>query len=153
MRVGEVDRPDVDGTGRRVALVCGRFNSTIVGALEAGARRALTARGVADGDIDTVWAPGALEIPQIARRIAGSGRYDAIVALGAVIKGDTYHFEVVCDQSAAGLMQLSLTTDVVITNGILTVYDAEQAAVRSADDDANKGAEAALAALETLAVT
>lgn len=152
MRVGDIERPDVDGTGRRVALVCGRFNATIVGALEAGARRTLTARGVADGDIDTVWAPGALEIPQIARRLVDSGRYDAIVALGAVVKGDTYHFEVVCDQSAAGLMQLSLTTDVVITNGILTVYDAEQAAVRSADDDANKGAEAALAALETLAL-
>jgi 6,7-dimethyl-8-ribityllumazine synthase len=152
MRVGDIERPDVDGTGRRVALVCGRFNATIVGALESGARRALTERGVADGDVDTVWAPGALEIPQIARRLAAIGRYDAIVALGAVIKGDTYHFEVVCDQSAAGLMQLSLTTDVVITNGILTVYEPEQAAARSADDDANKGAEAALAALETLAL-
>ncbi len=153
MRVGAVDRPDVDGTGRRFALVCGRFNHEIVRALEAGARRALTASAVADDGIDTVWAPGALEIPQIARRLADTGRYDAIVALGAVIKGDTYHFEVVCDQSAAGLMQLSLTTEVVVTNGILTVYDAEQAAVRSADDDANKGAEAAFAALEVLAVT
>lgn len=150
MRLGDVERPDVDGTGRRIALVCGRFNHEVVGALEAGARRALTEQGVADDDIDTVWAPGALEIPQIARRLAGTGRYDAIVALGAVIRGDTYHFEVVCDQSAAGLMQLSLQTDVVITNGILTVYDAEQASVRSADDDSNKGAEAALAALETL---
>ncbi len=152
MRVGPADRPDVDGTGRRVALVCGRFNREVVGALEVGARRALTERGVAAGDIETVWSPGALEIPQIARRLAGSGRYDAIVALGAVVKGDTYHFEIVCDQSAAGLMQLSLQTDVVITNGILTVYDPDQAAVRSADDDANKGAEAALAALETLAL-
>lgn len=143
--------PDVDGSGRSIAIVCSRFNDAIVTALEDGARRALLDRGVAPASIDTIWVPGALEIPQTAARVAATGRYDAVVALGAVIKGDTYHFEVVCDASAAGLMTLSLTTDVVVTNGILTVYDDEQARVRSADDDRNKGAEASIAALETLA--
>jgi 6,7-dimethyl-8-ribityllumazine synthase len=140
-----------DGTGRRIAIVCSRFNDAIVENLERGARRRLRAAGVVDDDLDTVWVPGALEIPQVARAVAATGRVDAIVALGAVIRGDTYHFEVVCDTSAAGLMQLAMSSDVVVTNGILTVDDEDQARVRSADDDRNKGGEAALAALQTLA--
>ncbi len=146
--------PDVvvDGTGRRIALVCARFNDLIVGRLEGGARRALVEHGVSDDAIGTFWVPGALEIPQVARAVAVSGRFDAVVALGAVVRGDTYHFEVVSNASAAGLMQLSLDSDVVITNAILTVDDEHQALVRAGDDDGNKGAQAALAALETLAV-
>ncbi len=144
-------RQTVDGTGRSIAIVCSRFNEAVVERLVRGARRTLLAHGVADDAIDVVWVPGALEVPQVAREVAARGHHDAIVALGAVIKGDTYHFEVVCDASAAGLMQLSMSTDVVVTNGILTVYDEEQATVRSGDDDRNKGSEAALAALDTLA--
>jgi 6,7-dimethyl-8-ribityllumazine synthase len=146
--------PDVvvDGTGRRVALVCARFNDLIVEQLEHGARRALVAHGVADDAVSTFWVPGALEIPQVAAAVAATGRFDAVVALGAVVRGDTYHFEVVSDASAAGLMQLSLVSDVVITNAILTVDDEQQALIRSGDDDGNKGAQAALAALETLTV-
>jgi 6,7-dimethyl-8-ribityllumazine synthase len=146
--------PDVivDGTGRRVALVCARFNDLIVERLESGARRALVDHGVDGAAISTFWVPGALEIPQAARAAARTGRFDAVVALGAVVRGDTYHFEVVSDASAAGLMQLSLDSDVVITNAILTVDDEAQAIARAGDDDGNKGAQAALAALETLAV-
>jgi 6,7-dimethyl-8-ribityllumazine synthase len=146
----------VDGTGRRVALVCARFNDLIVERLERGARRALVDHGVADDAISTFWVPGALEIPQVARAAAATGRFDAVVALGAVVRGDTYHFEVVSDASAAGLMQLSLDTSlgtrVVITNAILTVDDEAQAIVRAGDDDGNKGAQAAIAALETLSL-
>jgi len=141
----------VDGTGLKVAIVCSRFNSVIVENLVSGAFRALEAHGVRADDIDVVWVPGALEIPQVAKSVADARRHDAIVALGAVIKGDTYHFEVVCDASAAGLMQLSMVSDIVITNGILTVYDETQARVRSGDDDRNKGYEVAMAALETVA--
>lgn len=146
--------PDVtiDGAGRRIALVCARFNDLIVERLEAGARRALTSHGVSDDGVETFWVPGALEIPQVARVVADSGRFDAVVALGAVVRGDTYHFEVVSDASAAGLMQLSLDSDVVITNAILTVDTEEQAMIRAEHGDGNKGAQAALAALETLAV-
>jgi 6,7-dimethyl-8-ribityllumazine synthase len=145
------ERAAVDGRGRRVALVCSRFNEVIVDGLERGARRALEAAGVEPGSITTHWVPGAMEIPRMARGLAAAGEVDAVVALGAVIRGDTYHFEVVCDATAAGLMQLSLATDVVITNGVLTVYDEDQARQRSGDDDRNKGAEAAAAALELLA--
>jgi 6,7-dimethyl-8-ribityllumazine synthase len=152
LRSANAIEPSVDGAGREIALVCGRFNDRIVEQLELGARRALTDHGVNADAIETYWAPGALEVPQVAKAVAASGRFDAIVALGAVVRGDTYHFEVVSDASAAGLMRLSLDSDVVITNGILTVDDEAQALVRSGEDDGNKGAQAALAALETLAV-
>jgi 6,7-dimethyl-8-ribityllumazine synthase len=152
LRSATASAPTVDGAGRSVALVCGRFNDRIVEQLERGARRALTDHGVDDDAISTWWVPGALEIPQVVRAVASTGRFDAVVALGAVVRGDTYHFEVVSDASAAGLMQLSIETEVVITNAILTVDDEAQAQARSGDDDGNKGAQAALAALETLAV-
>ena len=151
LRAENAPEPSIDGTGRHVALVCGRFNDLIVERLERGARQALTDHGVAVEAVTTWWVPGALEVPQMARAVAASGRFDAIVALGAVVRGDTYHFEVVSDASAAGLMQLSLASDVVVTNGILTVDDEVQAIERAGDDDGNKGAQAALAALETLA--
>jgi 6,7-dimethyl-8-ribityllumazine synthase len=152
LRSADATHEPVDGSGRAVALVCARFNDRIVERLERGARRALLEHGVADTDIATWWAPGALEIPQVAKAAAASGRFHAVVALGAVVRGDTYHFEVVSDASAAGLMQLSLDSDVVITNAILTVDDEQQALDRAGDDDGNKGAQAAIAALETLAL-
>ena len=151
LRSNSAAAPDIDGTGRSVALVCGRFNDRIVEQLERGARRALTDAGVDADAITTTWVPGALEVPQVTKVAAASGRFDAVVALGAVIRGDTYHFEVVSDASAAGLMQLSIESAVVITNGILTVDDEAQALARSGADDGNKGGQAALAALETLA--
>ena len=144
--------PELDGTGRRVALVCARFNDLIVDRLEVGARRALTSVGVAEADIQTIRVPGALEVPSAIKAIVASGRFDAIVALGAVMRGDTYHFEVVSDQSAAGIMRVALDTGAVITNGILTVDTVEQANERASDDDQNKGAGAALAAIEMLMV-
>ena len=151
LRATNAANPAIDGGGRAIALVCGRFNDLIVEELERGARRSLTEHGVAADAITTWWVPGALEVPQVASAVAASGRFDAIVALGAVVRGDTYHFEIVSDASAAGLMRLSLESDVVITNGILTVDDETQAVARSGDDEDNKGAQAALAALETLA--
>lgn len=142
----------LDGTGRRFALVCSRFNDLIVGRLEAGARDVLVRHGVADDDIDTVWVPGAWEIPAAARAAADTGRYDAIVGLGAVMRGATYHFEVISNQSAAGLARLALDRDVVVTNGIITVDTMDQALERAGSKAGNKGAEAALAALETVDV-
>jgi 6,7-dimethyl-8-ribityllumazine synthase len=144
--------PQLDGTGRRIALVCARFNDLIVDLLEAGARRALRSVGVSETDIETIRVPGALEAPSAIKAIVTAGRFDAVVALGAVMRGDTYHFEVVSDQSAAGIMQVALDTGAVITNGILTVDTVEQADERSGDDDQNKGAGAALAAIEMLMV-
>jgi 6,7-dimethyl-8-ribityllumazine synthase len=144
--------PDIDGTGRRVAIVCARFNDLIVERLERGAIDALTAHHVVVDDIDLYRVPGALEIPQVAMSVARGGRHDAIVALGAVVRGDTYHFEVVSDTSAAGLLHVALETGIAVGNGILTVDTEEQALERCPDGPGNKGAEAALAALETAAV-
>lgn len=142
----------VDGSGRRFALVCARFNDLVVSRLESGARQSLARHGVTDDAIDTVWVPGAWEIPVVAKALASTGRYDAIVGLGAVIRGDTYHFEVVANQSAAGLAQVALESRAVVTNGILTVDTMEQALDRAGGKAGNKGADAAAAALETVAV-
>lgn len=139
----------LDGAGRRFALVCSRFNDLIVARLEAGARDALVRHGVADDDIDTIWVPGAWEIPIAAKVAAESSRFDAVVGLGAVMRGATYHFEVISNQSAAGLARLALDAGVVVTNGIITVDTMEQALERAGSKAGNKGAEAAVAALET----
>lgn len=141
---------DQRAKGLRVALVCARFNDAIVGALEEGARTALRSHGAREADITTVWVPGAWEIPVAARALAVSGRFDAIVALGCVIRGETYHFEVIADQSNAGLMQLAIDTGVVVTTGILTVESTQQAYERIGGSHGHKGAEAALAAVETI---
>lgn len=145
------DPVDLDGTGRTIALVCSRFNESIVGRLAQGARDALVDCGVSDDGVHTVWVPGAWEIPVAVKRLADTGRYDALVGIGAVVRGETYHFEVIADQSAAGLMRVALDTGVVVTNGIITVESMEQADDRAGGSAGNKGAEAALAALETLA--
>lgn len=142
----------MNGAGMRVALVCSRFNDLIVGRLEAGARDALTRHGTDANAIDTVWVPGAWEIPMAAQALAASGRYDAIVALGAVMRGATYHFEVIANQSAAGLTRVAHDTGVVVTNGIITVDTMDQALERAGSKAGNKGADAALAALETVNV-
>ena len=142
----------MNGHGLRFALVCSRFNDLVVGRLEAGARDALTRHGVDSEAIDTVWVPGALEVPMAAKVLAESGTYDAVVGLGAVMRGATYHFEVVANQSASGLTRVAMDTGVVVTNGILTVDTMDQALERSGSKAGNKGADAALAALETVNV-
>ncbi len=142
----------LDGTGMRFALVCSRFNDLIVGRLEAGARDALTRHGTDPDAIDTVWVPGAWEIPMAAGALAETGRYDAIVGLGAVMRGATYHFEVIASQSAAGLARVAHDSGLVVTNGIITVDTMDQALERAGSKAGNKGADAALAALEMVSV-
>ena len=137
----------------RFALVCSRFNDLVVERLERGARQAFVRRGIPDHAVDTFWAPGALELPIVAKAAADTRRYDAIVALGAVVRGATYHFEVVADQSAAGLVHVALDAGIVVTNGIVTVDTLEQALDRAGGKSGNKGADAASAALETVELT
>ena len=136
--------PSLRGTGRRVAIVQSRFNPEIGEGLLASALRALREAGVADEQVTVVSVPGALEIPLALQRLAQLGDYDALVALGAVIRGDTYHFDIVANESAAGVASVQLEFGVPIGNGILTCDTAAQAEARM---DA-KGYEAALAALE-----
>lgn len=144
--------PTLDGTGRRVALVCARFNDLIVNRLENGAKTALLRAGVAEEDIVSIKVPGALEIPIAMQAALATDKFDAAIALGVVLRGDTYHFEVVSNESSAGVMRVGLDSGRVVTNGILTVDTEAQADERSVDGPGNKGAEAAEAALELLAV-
>ena len=139
-----------NATGLRIALVCSRFNDLIVGRLESGARDALTRAGADPTTIDTVWVPGAWEIPVAAQALAATGRYDAIVGLGAVMRGATYHFEVIANHSAAGLARVAHDSGVVVTNGIITVDTMDQALERAGSKAGNKGADAAMAAVETV---
>ena len=139
------ETPDLTGSDLAIAIVVARYNEVVTRRLLRGALNALTERGVEEPDV--FWVPGALEIPVAALALAEKGGYDAIVCLGCVIRGDTFHFEIVATQSAAGIMQVQLDTGVPITNGVLTTEDRDQAQARSGPKN-NKGAEAAVAAIE-----
>jgi len=134
--------------GRRVAIVAARFNDFIVASLVKGASAAWTAHGGADDDLAVIRVPGAFELPLAASKLAASGRYDAVVALGCVIRGDTPHFEYVAGECARGLQQASLETGVPVAFGVLTVETVDQALERAATNAGNKGGEAMETALE-----
>jgi len=135
----------------KVGIICSRFNEFVVNALLDGAKRGLAKHGVKDKNIEVFWVPGAYEIPVMTRLMALSHKYDALVTLGAVIRGDTAHFEYVAGPCAEGIMQVQLETLVPIGFGVLTVENVEQAAERSRADDTNKGFEAAEVAIEMVA--
>jgi len=149
------DRPPVDGAGRRVGVVVTRWNDVITRRLLQGASEALEAHHVSADDVDVVWVPGAFEVPLAARTMASTGRYDAVVCLGCVIRGDTTHYEYVAGPAADGIMRAQLDTGVPVIFGVLTVENRRQALVRSVVDDDlpgdNKGAEAVETALATVA--
>ena len=136
------------GEGRRVAIVVARFNSAITERLLAGSLEAFEESGVHEKDIVVTWVPGAFEIPLIAKRFAESGRYDAVICLGAVIRGETAHFEHVATQAASGIMQIMLSTDVPVIFSVLTTENYEQAEARSGKREENGGFTGALTALE-----
>lgn len=135
-------------TKGRYALVVGRFNSFVVESLVQGAIDTLVRHGVSEDDLTIIRAPGAFEIPLVAQKIAAQGQYDAIIALGAVIRGGTPHFEYVAGECTKGLAQVSLQFGVPVAFGVLTVDSIEQAIERSGTKAGNKGSEAALSALE-----
>ncbi|MEO6444123.1 MAG: 6,7-dimethyl-8-ribityllumazine synthase [Gemmatimonadaceae bacterium] len=136
------------GAGRRVAVVVARFNESITQRLLDGALDALTRHGTAFEDIDVLWVPGAWELPFAARRALAADRYDTLVALGAVIRGDTPHFDFVSSECARGLAQASADFDSPVALGVLTCDTMEQAEARAGGAHGNKGWDAALAALE-----
>ncbi len=123
-------KPGLDGAQLRIAVVRGRFNERIGAALLAACLERLTALGVAPGRITLASVPGALEIPLALQQLAATGHYDALIALGAVVRGDTYHFEVVSNESAAGITQVQLDAGMPVANGILTTDTEEQAMER-----------------------
>jgi 6,7-dimethyl-8-ribityllumazine synthase len=137
-----------NGAGRRFAVVASRFNQQITEKLAEGAVDALTKHGAAFDDVDMVWVPGAWELVAAVRRLLASDRYDAIVALGAVIRGETPHFDFVAGEAARGLADASAEFDVPVALGLLTTDTMEQAEARAGGAHGNKGWDAAMAALE-----
>ena len=137
-----------NGSGRRFAVVGSRFNEEITGKLVDGALNCLIKHGTALDDIDVVWVPGAWELPAAVERLLASDRYDGIVAVGAVIRGDTPHFDYVAGEASRGLSELQREFNVPIGFGLLTTDNDEQAEARSGGAHGNKGHDAALAALE-----
>jgi 6,7-dimethyl-8-ribityllumazine synthase len=136
--------PDLRGAGLRIGIVMSRFNPEVGEALLAACSAALKQHGVLAADISVVTVPGALEAPLALQKLANTGKYDALIALGAVIRGETYHFEIVANESSSGITMVALDSGVPIANGILTTENDEQAAARAAQ----KGADCAAAAIE-----
>jgi len=136
--------PDTSGAGLRVGIVVSRFNQEVGEALLESCEAALAKLGVRAGDVRVVSVPGALEVPLALQKMANTGKFHALIALGAVIRGETYHFEVVSNESASGITTVALDTGVPVANGILTTENDEQAMARVAQ----KGADCAAAAVE-----
>jgi 6,7-dimethyl-8-ribityllumazine synthase len=132
----------------RFAVVAARFNGLITESLLAGCRDALERHGVSDDRVDVAWVPGSFEIPLVAKTMAGSGRYVAVICLGCVIRGETGHYDHVAGQTSGGVLQAGLATGVPVIFGVLTTDTVEQALNRAGIKGGNKGADAALAAIE-----
>lgn len=135
-------------SGLRYGIVVGRFNEFISGKLLTGALDALKRHGAKEEEIEVAWVPGAFEIPLIAQKMASSGKYDAVITLGAVIRGSTPHFDYVCNEAAKGVAATSLKTGVPVIFGVLTTDTIEQAVERAGTKAGNKGWEAAVSAIE-----
>ena len=141
---------DLDATGMRFAIVAARFNREVTEPLAAGAEKKLQAHGAED--VTVAWVPGAFELPLVAKRFADSGAVDAVVCIGAVIRGETAHFEYVAGECAAGVTRASLDTGVPVAFGVLTVEDREQAFDRVGGSEGHKGEEAASTAIEMVSL-
>lgn len=139
---------NVIGQGIRVALVASRFNEFIVGKLLSGAEDGLVRHGVAEEAIDAYWVPGAFELPLLGQKLAQSGKYDAVICLGAVIRGATSHYDLVCSEAAKGIAQAGLKTGVPVLFGVITTENIEQAIERAGSKAGNKGYDCALSAIE-----
>ena len=139
---------NLQGEGIKVGIILGRFNEFIGSKLLDGAKDALIRHGVGEDDIEITWVPGAFEIPLVAKKAAKTGRYDAVITLGAVIRGGTPHFDMVANEVSKGIANVSLDTEVPVIFGILTTDTIEQAIERSGTKAGNKGYDAAMSAIE-----
>ena len=139
---------NLNAEGKKFAIVASRFNDLIVEKLTSGASDALVRHGASVNDVDTIYVPGAFEIPLAALTVAKTGKYDGIVCVGAVIRGSTTHYDYVCNEVAKGISHVSLTTGVPCAFGVLTTENLEQAFERAGSKAGNKGAESAVAVIE-----
>jgi 6,7-dimethyl-8-ribityllumazine synthase len=145
-------RGSFDARGRRFAIAAAAFNELVVGKLVEGALACFRAHGIAENDLVMVWVPGAFELPLLARRLAETGLYDAVVCVGAVIRGETAHFEFVAGEAARGIGEVSAQTGVPVMFGVLTTESMEQALDRAGGKHGNKGWDSAMAAMQTVSV-
>lgn len=136
------------GEGLKIGIIASRFNEFITSKLVSGAEDCLKRHGVADDDMSVAWVPGAFEIPVIAKRMAASGKYDAVICVGAVIRGATSHYDYVCNEVSKGIAAVSLDTGIPVLFGILTTDTIEQAIERAGTKAGNKGTDCAMSALE-----
>ncbi|MFA3799637.1 6,7-dimethyl-8-ribityllumazine synthase [Leptotrichia hongkongensis] len=139
-----------DGRNVKIAIVAGRFNEFITSKLIGGALDVLKRNDVSEKNIDIAWVPGAFEIPLIAKKLANTQKYDAIITLGAVIKGSTPHFDYVCAEVSKGVAQISLQSELPVIFGVLTTNNIEEAIERAGTKAGNKGADAAFSAIEMI---
>jgi len=137
-----------DGKGLKIAIVASRFNEFITTKLVGGAEDCLLRHDTDGDDITLAWVPGAFEIPITAQKMAQSGKYDAIICVGAVIRGDTSHYDLVCNESAKGIAQVELATGIPVLFGVITTENIEQAIARAGSKAGNKGYDCALSAIE-----
>ena len=138
----------VDGGSIKVAIVVARFNEFITSKLLGGALDTLKRHGVCDDDITVAWVPGAFEIPLAASKMANSGKYDAVICVGAVIRGDTTHYDYVCNEVSKGVAQVGLQSGIPVLFGVITTENIEQAISRAGSKGGNKGYDCALSAIE-----
>ncbi len=148
MHINVIEGKVVAPEGMRAGIVASRFNSFIVEKLLDGAVDGLVRHGVEEDNIDAVWVPGAFEIPMVAKKMADSGRYDAIICVGAVIRGSTSHYELVVNETAKGIAQAGMNSGVPVLFGVITTENIEQAIERAGSKAGNKGYDCALGAIE-----
>ncbi|SFJ90092.1 6,7-dimethyl-8-ribityllumazine synthase [Thermoflavimicrobium dichotomicum] len=146
--IGKVYEGNLVASGLKFAIVVSRFNDFITTKLLEGAKDALKRHGADEGSVDIAWVPGAFEIPMIADQLAASGKYDAVITLGAVIRGATSHYDYVCNEAAKGIAAASVRHGVPVIFGVITVENIEQAIERAGTKAGNKGWEAAVSAIE-----
>lgn len=146
--MGKIIEAQLIGSGLKVGIVVGRFNEFITSKLLGGALDGLKRHGVDEDDVDIAWVPGAFELPLIAKKLVNTGKYDAVIGLGTVIRGSTSHYDYVCNEAAKGMASVALDTGVPVIFGLLTTENIEQAIERAGTKSGNKGYEAAVSAIE-----
>ncbi|MCK9555879.1 6,7-dimethyl-8-ribityllumazine synthase [bacterium] len=148
--MGKIISGKLNASGKKIALVVSRFNEFITAKLIEGASDCLIRHGAGEKDIDIVWVPGSFEIPAVAKKIAKGKKYNAIICLGAVIRGDTPHFDYVCKEVSKGVSVLSMESEIPVVFGVVTTDSLEQAIERAGTKSGNKGFDAALTAIELI---
>ena len=147
-----IHEADLNGAGRKVAIIAGRFNDFVTKRLVKSAVECVIRHGVDSSDVDVFWVPGSFEVPQMARKLGGAGKYDGLICLGAIIRGETNHFENLCDSVIFSIADVSARCSIPVTYGVVTAETTDQALARAGGKKGNKGWESALALVEMMSL-